>query len=241
MKAESLSELLNAIDDFCKEAIVRDNDNVCMELKERLDCADGNDYFIILSSYMAAADNGDEVVDALCEFAANCRTFTETDKENATQITKGEFEAVLDECEDKCGIESYMEFEGYTLKIAEVPMIQKCQENLMKFKGNNILLCLPMVDKNIDTKQYIAEEIGGILYETVIRKLKPDIVLQELHRYIPETRKSNESAKQLFRKYFYSVVKYKERKPGIYTEFDEHMKQVLNMEFYRRIIAMCYN
>ena len=98
-----------------------------------------------------------------------------------------------------------------------------------------------MVDKNIDTKQYIAEEIGGILYETAIRKLKPDIVLQELHRYIPETRKSNESAKQLFRKYFYSVVKYKERKPGIYTEFDEHMKQVLNMEFYRRIIAMCYN
>ena len=48
-----------------------------MELKERLDCADGNDYFIILSSYMAAADNGDEVIDALCEFAANCRTFEE--------------------------------------------------------------------------------------------------------------------------------------------------------------------
>ena len=48
LKAESLAELLNAIDDFCKEAIVRDNDDVCMELKERLDCADGNDYFIIL-------------------------------------------------------------------------------------------------------------------------------------------------------------------------------------------------
>ena len=48
-----------------------------MELKERPDCADGNNYFIILSSYMAAADIGDEVVDALCEFAANCRTFEE--------------------------------------------------------------------------------------------------------------------------------------------------------------------
>lgn len=94
--------------------------------------------------------------------------------------------------------------------------------------------------QNIDTKQYIAEEIGGILYETVVRKLKSDIVLRELHRYIPETRKSNKSAKELFRKYFYSVVKYKERKTGIYTEFDEHMKQVLDMEFYRRIIAMCY-
>ena len=77
LKAESLTELLITIDDFCKEAIVRDNDDVCMELKERLDCADGNDYFIILSSYMAAADNGDEVIDALCEFAANCRTFEE--------------------------------------------------------------------------------------------------------------------------------------------------------------------
>ena len=241
LNAKSLSKLLDVAENFCKNAIVRDDDSECMKLKEKLEQAADNDYLTMLSAYMSAAENGDELVDAIYEFVGNCRTFTETDKENATQITKGEFEAVLDECEDKCGIESYMEFEGYTLKIAEVPMIQKCQENLMKFKGNNILLCLPMVDKNIDIKQYIAEEIGGILYETVIRKLKPDIVLQELHRYIPETRKSNESAKQLFRKYFYSVVKYKERKPGIYTEFDEHMKQVLNMEFYRRIIAMCYN
>lgn len=30
LKAESLAELLNAIDDFCKEAIVRDNDDVCI-------------------------------------------------------------------------------------------------------------------------------------------------------------------------------------------------------------------
>ena len=43
LKAESLAELLIAIDDFCKEAVVRDNDDVCMELQERLDCADGND------------------------------------------------------------------------------------------------------------------------------------------------------------------------------------------------------
>lgn len=42
--------------------------------------------------------------------------------------------------------------------------------------------------------------------------------------------------KQLFREYFYSVVLYKERKPGIYLKFDAHMKQVLDMEFFKRII-----
>lgn len=241
LNAKSLSELLDVAEKFCKNAVMRDDDSESMELKEKLEQVTDNDYLTMLSAYMSAAEDGDEIIDAIYEFVSNCRTFTEADKENTKQITKDEFEAVLDECEDKCGIESYMEIEGYTLKIAEVPMIQECQANLMKFKGNDILLYLPMVDKNTDSKQYIAEEIGGMLYETVIRKLKPDIVLQELHRYIPETRKSNESAKQLFRKYFYSVVKYKERKPGIYTEFDEHMKQVIHTEFYQRIISMCCN
>ena len=68
------------------------------------------------------------------------------------------------------------------------------------------------------------------------RKLKPDVILRELNRYIPETRNSSESAKQLFRKYFYSVVQYKERAQGIYPKFDKHMKQVLDMEFFKRII-----
>ena len=34
LKAESLSELLITIDDFCKKAIVMDNDDVYMELKK---------------------------------------------------------------------------------------------------------------------------------------------------------------------------------------------------------------
>ena len=34
-----------------------------------------------------------------------------------------------------------------------------------------------------------------------------------------------------------SVILYKERKPGIYTEFDDHMRRVIVLEFYRRIIA----
>lgn len=240
LTAKSLTELLDAADEFCKNAIMRDDDSECMELKEKLEQATDNDYLTMLSAYMSAAEDGDEVLDAIYEFVGNCRTFAEADKENTKQITKDEFETVLDECEDKCGIESYMETNGYTLKIAEVPMIQKHREFTAKFINNDILLYLPRIDKNIDTKRYIAEEIGGILYETIIRKLNLEIVLQESHRYIPETRTGSESAKQLFRKYFYSVVKYEERKPGIYTEFDEHMKQVIDMEFYCRIIAMCY-
>ena len=44
--------------------------------------------------------------------------------------------------------------------------------------------------------------------------------------------------KQLFKKYFYDVVLYKERKPGIYTKFDEHMKRVIVLEFYKKIIQL---
>ena len=114
--------------------------------------------------------------------------------------------STLSECEDKCGIQSYMEQENYVLKMAEVSIIQQHDEFTVNIKGKEILLYLPRIDKNMDVKQYIAEELGEILYEMVIRKLKPDVILQELNRYIPETRKSDESAKQLFRKYFYSVV-----------------------------------
>lgn len=42
--------------------------------------------------------------------------------------------------------------------------------------------------------------------------------------------------KQLFKKNFYDVILYKERKPGIYTRFDEHMKRVIVLEFYKKII-----
>lgn len=107
----------------------------------------------------------------------------------------------------------------------------------MKFKGNDILLFLPRIDVNMDTKQYIAEELGAILYDVLKPKISYETLLRELNRYIPETRKSKESVRQLFRTYFYSVVQYKERKPGIYPKFDEHMKQVLDMEYFRRMIA----
>ena len=236
LKAESLAELLNAIDDFCKEAIVRDNDDVCMELKERIDCADGNDYFIILSSYMAAADNGDEVVDALCEFAANCRTFEEPEDSTAEQMTKEEFEAVLDECETKCAAVSCIETE-YGINIAEIPMQQKKIENTLVKKNKAYNILLPKLCVHEDRETYISNLIGTMIYEIISVKLSSQYILQEIHRYIPESRKYNKSVKELFCMYFRRVLRYKSRKPGIYTHFDEYMQNVIVMEFYKRIIA----
>lgn len=240
LKAESLAELLNAIDEFCKEAIVRDNDDVCMELRERLDCADGNDYFIILSSYMAAADNGDEVVDALCEFAANCRTFEEPEDSTAEQMTKEEFEAVLDECETKCAAVSCIETE-YSINIAEIPMQQKKIGNTLVKKNNAFNILLPKLCVHEDRKIYISNLIGTMLYEVINVKLSPQYILQEIHRYIPESRKYNKSVKELFCMYFRRVLRYKSRKPAIYTHFDEHMQNVIVMEFYKRVIQAYIN
>ena len=120
--------------------------------------------------------------------------------------------------------------------MVEIPMVNKYREFGMKLEGNDITLILPKIDINIDTKQYIAEELGTILYDVLKSKISPEILLYELNRYIPETRESKDTVKQLFREYFYSVVLYKERKPGIYPKFDAHMKQVLDMEFFKRII-----
>lgn len=240
LKAESLAELLNAIDDFCKEAIVRDNDDVCMELRERLDCADGNDYFIILSSYMAAADNGDEVVDALCEFAANCRTFEEPEDSTAEQMTKEEFEAVLDECETKCAAVSCIETE-YSINIAEIPMQQKRIGNTLVKKNKAYNILLPKLCVHEDRETYISNLIGTMIYEVINVKLSPRYILQEIHRYIPESREYNKSVKGLFCMYFRRVLRYKSRKPGIYTHFDEHMQNVIVMEFYKRVIQAYIN
>lgn len=38
-------------------------------------------------------------------------------------------------------------------------------------------------------------------------------------------------------KYFYQVILYQERKPGTYTKFDDHMRRVIILEFYKRIIT----
>ena len=57
-----------------------------------------------------------------------------------------------------------------------------------------------------------------------------------MNRYIGESRNREEPTKELFKEYFYQVVLYKERKPGIYLEIDDHMRRIFVLEFFKRII-----
>lgn len=237
INAKDLKELLYEINEFCKESYIRDDDTDCMKLGELVKNKEKSDIHLLLGSYLSICEDGDEVVEALYEFVSNCQGFVEADEEMTQQVTKEEFETILTECEEKCGIVSCIEKE-HILKVAEIPMINARKEFGMKFKGNNIALALPKIDINTDTKQYIAEELGVIIYDVLKTKISPETLLHELNRYIPETRASKDSARQLFRKYFYSVVQYKDRKPGVYPKFDAHMEQVIDMEFFKRIIKV---
>ena len=76
-----------------------------------------------------------------------------------------------------------------------------------------------------------------MLYDVIKTKIPPEEIKHEISKYIPETRTADKTVRQLFKEYFYNVVLYKERKPGIYTEFDEHMKHVIILEFFKRIIV----
>ena len=235
LNARSLSELLDASEEFCKNAILRDNDDECMKLKAKLEETTGNDYLIILSSYMVVAEDGDEVVEALYEFVSNCRMFVEADEEETEQINKEEFEAVLDECESKCEVLSCIEAEG-TLNIAEFPMISGCVELCVKEKNDVINVFLPRINIQEDKEKYIANLIGTTLYRVISKKFDAEYIHHEINRYIPASRTVERSAKEMFVGYFYDVLKYKDRKPGIYTHFDKHMERVMILEFYRRII-----
>lgn len=236
MKSNSIIDLLDAIDDFCRENGVRDDDNACFELKKELEKSEDNELLTLLSTYLCVAEDGDEIIESLYEFVSNCRGFAEADMDMTQQVTKDEFETVLDECEEKCNLKSCIEKE-HKLNVVCVDAYNEEQEFVLKIKNNNINLIIPKNDINIDSNQYIAEELGTILYEVLVKKFKPEYILSELNRYIPETRNSHKTTIEHFQKYFYDVVLYKERKTGIYTEFDEHMKRVLNMEFFRRIIV----
>ncbi|MDD4689905.1 MAG: hypothetical protein PHE51_09205 [Eubacteriales bacterium] len=235
MKSDSIIDLLDAIDDFCRENAIRDNDNVCFELKDELEKSEVNELLTLLSTYLCVADDGDEIIESLYEFASNCRGFAQADEDITQKVTKDEFETVLDECEEKCNLKSCIEKE-HKLNVVCVDACNEHREFLIKPKNDNINLIIPRIDINVDSKQYIAEELGTILYEVLVTKFKPDYITSELNRYIPETRNSGKATRQLFQKYFYDVVLHRERKPGIYTELDEHMKRVLNMEFFKRII-----
>lgn len=236
IQSVTLFELLDAVDGFCRESILRDDDSECMDLIEKLKDTD-NEYLTLLSSYLCACEDGDEVVEALYEFVSNCRGFAEADEEMTKQVTKEEFEAVLDECEDKCGLRSCIE-ENHILHLAEVSAVNAYSEFNLQIRNEYINLFLPRIDLNTDRKEYIAGELGIILYDVLKSKIPPETIKFEMNRYIPESRNTELSVKQLFKKYFYSVVLYQERKPGIYKNYDDHMMRVIVLEFFKRIIGL---
>lgn len=237
LNSQSLNELLSAIEDFCKEAMLRDDDTECMELKAGIETADNNDYFFILSSYLSSAEDGDEVLEALYEFVANCKAFVEADEQTAEQITKDEFEAVLDECEDKCSVVSCLEAE-HTMNIADVPMISQCVELCIREKNDSINIFLPKynIQEIVDKEKYIANIIGTALYKVISKRIEPEFILCEINRYIPKSRNQDKRLKELFVEYFYDVVIYKGQKPKVYTHFDKHLERVMSLEFYKSII-----
>ena len=107
------------------------------------------------------------------------------------QVTKEEFEEVLNECEDKCAIMSCIE-ENHTINVAEVAMYNRYREFGLRIKNNAINLFLPKIDINTDTKKFIGEELGIILYKVLSEEFTPDYIRHEMNRYIGESRNREE-------------------------------------------------
>lgn len=152
------------------------------------------------------------------------------------QITKAEFEVILDECEDEYMLETCIE-NKYEIKTAEISAYSECREHDVKFKENKICVLLPRIDINTDTKKYMSDTIGGIIYKIVETKIRPEVMRYEINIYISATRNSEESTKKLFKKYFYDVVIHKDRKLGIYLKFDDHMRLLFSIEFFKKLIV----
>ena len=236
LKSKTLADLIDAIDECCRTFIIRENDDEIMRLKDQIIEITDNDYIVMLAAYVCTAEDGDEIIEALYEFVANCKGFVEVDEEITQQVTKEEFETVLAECEDKCALKTCIE-DSHVLNVAEIPMYNQYREFGLRFKNDAINLFLPKIEINKNTKEYIAEELGLILYKVLTTKLDEDFIQHELYRYIPDARREELRTKQLFVKYFYQVILYQERKPGIYTKFYDHMRRVIILEFYKRIIS----
>ncbi|NDO18583.1 hypothetical protein FMM68_02800 [Lachnospiraceae bacterium MD329] len=235
-ESKSLLKLLDLIRGFCRESALGDNTEKCIRLKEAVENAEGNDYLTLLSSYLSICETGDEVIEALEEFADNCKGFAEANEDMTEQITKAEFETVLCECEEKCGLMSCVEAE-HTVNIAEADAESYNREGEIQFIGSNINILLPRIDINTDKTKYIAENIGHMLYDVIVQKLEPDDIRYEINRYIPEVKNRGEPVRELFRECFYSVILYKTQKPKIYQDFNEHMYRVVVLEFFKRIIV----
>ena len=235
LNSDSISELLDAIDNFCRNAVAESDNDICMSLKEEVSASD-KDILGILGAYLCACEDGDEVIEALYEFSGNCSGFAVCDNEETKQITKNEFEGILDECEDKCMLLTCIE-EEHKLRTAEIEAYNPFENFGVRFKNENICVLLPRIDISTDVKKYISDTIGEILYGVIEKRIKPETIRAEMNRYIPGARNDNRNTKDLFKKYLYDVVVHKDRKPGIYLEFDDHMRQLFSVEFYKRLIV----
>ena len=222
-ESKSLLQLLDLIREFCRETTLGDNAEKCIRLKESVENAEENDYLTLLSSYLSICETGDEVIEANADMTE--------------QITKAEFEMVLCECEEKCGLMSGIETE-HTVNIAETDAESHNSEGEIQFIGSNINILLPRIDINTDKTKYIAKNIGQMLYDVIAQKLKSDDIRYEMNRYIPEVKNRGEPTISLFREYFYSVLLYKTQKPKVYPDFDAHMHRVIVLEFFKQIIVM---
>ena len=68
-------------------------------------------------------------------------------------------------------------------------------------------------------------------------KLDEEYIRKEIYKYIPEIRNEDIITRQLFKKYFYHVVLYQKIKPGIYNKYDDQMRSVIILEFFKNIIS----
>lgn len=235
LNAVCLSEMISEIENFCRESYFFEDDEICIRLKNQVAKKEKSDIHSLLSAYLCVCDCKGEVIDALYDFMANCFGFEEVTSGDTVQVTKKEFERILEECEGKCMIKSCIENEN-TIIAAETGMINKCREFSMRIRNNYICEFLPKINKEIEPKIFIAEELGAMLYDVLKKKMGNEYLRCEMKRYIPDIITDERDTRTLFRKYFCEVVLYQERKPGIYTKIDNHFKRAFIMEYFKRMI-----
>ena len=91
LNSDSISELLDDIDNFCRNAVAESDNDICMSLKEEVSASD-KDILGILGAYFCVCEDGDEIIEALHEFSGYCSGFAVCDSEMTKQITKAEFD-----------------------------------------------------------------------------------------------------------------------------------------------------
>ncbi len=235
ISSDNLTELLKNINKFCEESYMRDNDEECMSLKELVENKTDSTIHTLLAAYLSVCEDGDEVIQSLYEFVTNCSSFAEVDEETTKQITTEEFEAVLDECDEKCRLRECLEKE-HKLVVTELSMTGKYMEFEVTHRKDNIAIVLPRVDVDTDIRKYISELLGMALYSVVSTKLPFRYIYETTQVYIKDKFHKG-GTNHIFRKHLYSVLEYKEREPMAAPQADDREKKcVIETGFFRRMI-----